>query len=182
MSSSRLLRAGVVALLCGAACFNPDSGGDGRGPDDADSSGSTDGGPASETASATTPGTQSDTSASATDPTDESVDDPSDSDATDPDSTGAGDSTGEVPAACGDGIVTTGEFCPVDPPDLVDLGAGAVDVAIADLDDDGALDLALLARAAGTVSVIANDGAGSFGSPLALDVGENACSLVAVDG
>lgn len=174
-------RACFAALTLGVACFNPDENGDGRGPDSIGDS-SSEGGSATE--SATTPGTQSATDATATDTeaTDASADDPSDTDPTDPDSTGADDSTGNVPAMCGDGIVSAGEFCPIDPPDVIDLGAGAVDVAVADLDDDGALDIALLARTANTVSVIANDGTGTFGSALVLDVGDQACGIVAVDG
>jgi hypothetical protein len=181
MHSVRLTRACLATLTLGVACFNPESGGEGNGPDSGSGSG-TDVGSATDTGTATTPGTQTATDGTETDPTDASADDPSDTDPTDPDSTGADDSTGEVPAMCGDGIVSAGEFCPVDPPDLVDLGAGAVDVAVADLDDDDALDIALLARMSNTVSVVANDGSGGFGSPLVLDVAEQSCGVVAVDG
>jgi len=186
MPCPSLVRASVATLALVAGCFNPDSGGEGSGPGTGDTTGT---GSATDTDSASdpTPGTQTATDpsatedATATDPTEASVTDPSESgSSTDPDDTG--DTTGDVPAACGDGIVTAGEFCPVDPPDTIVLGAGAIDVVLAELDDDDALDIAVLARASNTVNVVFNDGSGSFGGELVLDVVEDTCGIAAVDG
>jgi hypothetical protein len=188
MSSSRVSCAGLAALALIGACFNPDDGsGSGGGTADTSSSGS-----ASVSATQTdsdsdpTPGSQtmtdpSDDDPSDTDPTDPSDDDPSDTDPTDTDPTGM-DSTGDVPVLCGDGIVVVGEFCPVDPVETIATGANAVDVALSDLDDAAGLDAAVLARGASTVTLLYNDGTGALAAGTTLDVSDNSCGLVAVDG
>jgi hypothetical protein len=181
----------VCSLFALSACFNPE---------DPASTGDTD---ASSGADATTPTSAptdpsdpsntdpsdtdpSDTDPSDTDPsdTDPSDTDPSDTDPsdTDPSDTDSADSTstGE-PAACADGNADPGELCLGDA-DVFNVGVGAFDIAIADFDGVGGLDIATLNREASTVSILNNDGTGGFGNADSHTVGDGSCRLKAIDG
>lgn len=94
---------------------------------------------------------------------------------------GSGSDSGTVEPACGDGTFTPGEFCPAAAPDLYDVGNGAVDVVIANLDGASGPDLVSLNSSATTVSVIYNDGTGTFGAPDGASVGDYSCRIRAVD-
>jgi hypothetical protein len=147
--------------------------------------GSTDG---TVTTTETSPGTTA--SASASDPTatttapdTDDTADPDTGDATaDPsDSSGPADTTDSGEPACGDGNVDPGEFCMPDAPLLLVVGNGATDVVIADV-DGGAPDLVSLNIAASTISLLRNNGDGTFEDAEGTTVTDFACRVLAIDG
>ena len=73
-------------------------------------------------------------------------------------------STGEL-TTCGNGTVDPGEVCFVEQELLLAAGSGAWDVAVADYDLDGHLDIATLEADANTVSIRLGDGARGFSEP-----------------
>ncbi len=94
----------------------------------------------------------------------------------------SGSDTGPVGAACGDGEFVAGEFCPIEVPDLYDVGDGAFDVVVGNFDGMSGPDIASLNASASTVSVIYNDGTGTFGVAAGESVGEEGCRIRAIDG
>jgi FG-GAP-like repeat len=126
--------------------------------------------------------TVSSTDPSETDPTTAPTVSSTDPSETDPSSGSSADDTTTAPAACADGTADPGELC-LDGvvPVVLAVGAGAFDLALADFDDSGALDIATVGSAA-TVSVLLADGAGGFGSPDSYTVADSPCRIHAVDG
>jgi hypothetical protein len=84
--------------------------------------------------------------------------------------------------ACGDGNVDIGEVCFPDNPDLFDVGIGAFDIAVGDIDGVAGVDLITLNRSASTVSVLRNDGTGGFGNAESHTVGDDSCRIQSADG
>jgi len=178
---SRLVSSGLVSLVISVGCFSPEEEDDITGSD-------TDVGSSSGTVSSTEPtvGSQSasetesttattaTTSPSTTEPTATATESESD---TDPDT-----STGDTPPACGDGEATPGEFCPVEEPESLPAGGGTVEVVVADLGGDAALDVAALSRVDEAVFVWRNDGNGGLGAVGPQAVSANSCGLAAADG
>src|SRR5690606_26628923 len=66
--------------------------------------------------------------------------------------------------------------------DIHVVGNGAFDLVIADLDGDGALDIATANRSSSTVSILNGDGVGGFGNPHSETVGGNPFRIAAADG
>ena len=78
--------------------------------------------------------------------------------------TDAGTESSGVEVLCGDGVPVAGEFCFDDPPLSVDVAREAIDVAIADVDVNDALDIVVLHHEfeMGVVTIIEADGVGGF--------------------
>lgn len=94
----------------------------------------------------------------------------------------SGSSTGMVEPMCGDGVVVPGELCFPEMPELHNVGNGAFDLVIADLNGDDLLDIATLNRASATVSILAGDGVGGFGNPESETVADDPFRMHAADG
>ena len=172
-----------LSLLC--ACYDqPDS--PQSSDTDADSSGGSSG--TSPTSGNTTPGTTEPTTTSSmttsmstsepttTSPTTTQADSSDGSSSAD-----TGETTTGPEPACGDGNADAGEICLPDMGEVFNVGIGAFDVAIADIDGVG-LDIITLNRMASTVSVLRNDGTGGFGNAESHTVGDGSCRIQAVDG
>lgn len=173
-----------LSLLC--ACYSqPDS--PQTSETDADSSGGGSG--TSPSTGDTTPSTSDPTSATMATTTSPSTTEPSttnpsttQSDSSDGSSTAdTGEPTTGPEPACGDGNADMGELCLPDMGDVFNVGIGAFDIAIADIDGVG-LDIITLNRMASTVSVLRNDGTGGFGNAESHTVGDGSCRIQAVDG
>lgn len=183
---SRTLAFAFVSLVP-LACYDKPGN-----PQDTDAEDSTSATDPTVTSTDTTPTTSASTStattttATTTSPTstDPSETDPSETDPTDPSETDptSVDSSTTAPPACADGTGDPGELC-FDGvvATILDVGAGAFDLGIADFDDDDALDLASLGTGA-TVSVLLNDGTGAFGSPDSHTVADMPCRMRIADG
>ncbi len=181
-------RAFVPSLALLAACYDP-AGVDTTVADSSDTGSSS----SPSTSSPTEPSTSSPTSTepTSTSPTTTSSPTSTDPSETDP-STGepttgepttgepTGDTTG-APAVCGDGSADFGELCLPDDPEIFNVGAGAFDVALADI-DGAALDIITLNRSAATASVLRNDGVGGLGNAESHTIGDDSCRIRAVDG
>lgn len=169
-------------LLCAlpVACFNPD-GGEGSA---AQTEGGTDPtGTATDADPSAGPSSTAEvTTASASDSaTTQTTNDTSTDDATiGPDDTGT--ETGTFEPACGDGVVTPGELCLPAQPEIHNVGNGAFDLVIADLNGDGLLDIATANRVSATVSILVGDGVGGFGNPDSETVGAEPFRIMAADG
>jgi hypothetical protein len=130
------------------------------------------------TTDSTTETTTASTTASTTDPTE----DTSSTDPTDPSDTMEDSSSGDPEPACGDGNADPGEYCPPDAPEIFNVGNGASDVVVADIDDDDNADVVTLNISASTVSVLRGDGAGGFEDPESHTVSDSSCRIQAIDG
>jgi hypothetical protein len=64
---------------------------------------------------------------------------------------------------------------------LYDVGNGAVDVAVGQLDGDAKADIATCNADDGTVSILVNDGNGGFPSQMTVNVGDQPVSIDAAD-
>ncbi len=82
-------------------------------------------------------------------------------------------------AGCGDGSVAAGELC-FDATDFA-MGAGPTDVAIADIDGNGQLDVVTSNGGADTISIRLGDGRGGLGGMDTLAVGASPQAVVAAD-
>ena len=86
---------------------------------------------------------------------------------------GDGDGDGDPQPVCGDGQLTGNEVC-YDEPTVVQVPlANAQGAGIADLDNDGHLDVVFSSFTASAISLL-GDGTGSFASPNAINLGANA--------
>jgi hypothetical protein len=143
-------------------CFSPDSPSVQTGTDtDVDSDGTSD---SMSTGSAVTSVTNASMSSepSSTSPTQPTT---SETMTTGPETeTDSGSESSGVEPACGDGVPVAGEFCFDDPPLTVDVGPDAIDVAIADIDVNDALDIVVLHHVSdmGVVTIVEADGVGGF--------------------
>jgi hypothetical protein len=162
-------------------CFSPDSPSSLSGTDtDVDSDGTTDSmGTGSAVTSVTNASMSSEpSSTSPTQPTTSETMTTGPETESDP-STG---STG-VEAACGDGVPVATEFCFDDPPLSVDVGREAIDVAIADIDVNDALDIVVLHHEPdmGVVTIVEADGVGGFTLGATMPGPRDGASLQVVD-
>jgi hypothetical protein len=161
-------------------CFSPDSPSNQTGTDtDADSDGTSD---SLSTGSAVT----SVTNASMSEPSSSSPTQPTTSETmtgnpeteTDPGTESSG-----VEPACGDGVPVAGEFCFDDPPLSVEIAREAIDVAIADIDVNDALDIVVLHHESdmGVVTIVEADGVGGFTLAGTTPAPDEGASLQVVD-
>lgn len=173
-----------LLVATAAACYQTPAA-----PERATDAGSDDGGTdGTVTTTETSPGTT--VSASASDPTAMTTA-PDTDDTADPDtgdttadttgSSGPADTSSSGEPACGDGNVDPGEFCMPDAPLELVVGNGATDVVIADI-DGGAPDLVSLNIAASTISLLRNNGDGTFEDAEGTTVTDSACRVLAIDG
>lgn len=167
----------TLALLAAPACFNPDDtpadtdpmdNTGGSGSEEGTTTEGTTGTPTSAgpTTSATNPSGGSETGSTTTgDPTGTTVN------PTDPTT---GTETTDTPAACDDGTADPGELCPPDGPATVIMGLGAnpADLVLARLQAEDRVDVITISPSGGTVLLAPSDGAGGFGPPISVVVGE----------
>lgn len=165
----------TLGLLAAPACFNPEDT-----PADTDSMASTGGsGSAEDTATVGTTGTTATPTTSPTEPTSDSetgLDTTTDPTGTtvNPTEPTTGTETGDPPAACDDGTADPGELCPPGRPAAVITGMGAnpTDLVLARLQGDDRVDVITVSPSDGAVFLAPSDGAGGFGSPVSVDVGD----------
>lgn len=156
----------IIFLGCvlPASCFNP-------GDADLDTDDSSDSSETSPTSSATpmTGGTPGTTLPGTSTDTDDST---SSSTGVDPDSTTESETTGP-PAECGDGSVDPGELCYADS-DFYPTGDEPNDIAIADIDNDGVLDILTISGSNSELSILESNGIGGFTPPVFYPSGNGA--------
>lgn len=191
MRRAALIHLGLIATLLAPGCYDQpsppgqdteaatdDTGTDGT-VTTTDTSPTTTSAMTASTTDTTTASTTASTTDATTDPTETA--DSSTTDPTDPTDTTDDGSTGIPVAACGDGNADPGEYCPPDAPEIFNVGNGASDIVIADI-DGGGQDLATLNISASTVSILRGDGVGGFADAESHTVSDNSCRIQAIDG
>src|SRR5688572_16020651 len=93
----------------------------------------------------------------------------------------SGDTSTGDPVRCLDGVAEPGELCLNEVPVAIDVGTNARDVALADLNVDGVLDIAILDALAPELFILHGDGARGFAEPVGYPVTAGAYRVLAAD-